>query len=285
MTPYLNLVSDVLTNGERRTDRTGVGTRSLFGVHARYDLRDGFPAVTTKRLQWTSVVKELLWFLRGETNVKTLGCGIWDAWSGPIGEVGPVYGHVWRDFGGSYYPKFARDYHPDQMCGLFTGVDQIGSLVRDLRRDPTSRRHIVTAWDPTVLGDVGLPPCHVLFQCYVTGDNHLDLQLYQRSADLGLGVPFNVASYALLMHLLARETGLTPRYFIHAIGDAHVYENHVDALVEQLTREPRPLPRLRMDVPSWVSIETDEKAAVLTPDMFVLEGYDPHQAIRMEVAV
>lgn len=286
MTPYLNLVRDVLANGEHREDRTGVGSVSLFGSQARYDLRDGFPAVTTKRLQWASVVRELLWFLRGETNTKTLGCKIWDAWAGPAGEVGPVYGHAFRRFGGTYLPSRARTRFEDEEVrrgGYWT--DQIRNLVDSLRDSPESRRHLVTAWDPTVLGDVGLPPCHVMFQCYVSTDRHLDLKLYQRSADLGLGVPFNVASYALLMHLLAREAGLVPRYFIHTIGDAHMYENHIGALAEQLSREPRPLPRLVMDLPPGASIETTEDAARLAPEMFRLDGYDPHPAIKMEVAV
>lgn len=287
MTPYLDLVRDVLEHGEHREDRTGVGSVSLFGPQVRYDLRDGFPAVTTKRLQWPSVVKELLWFLRGETNTKTLGCGIWDAWAGPAGEVGPVYGHAFRSYGGSFYAHRAPSLSYDWLADRITvdGADQIANLVDSLRNDPHSRRHLVTAWDPTVLGDVGLPPCHVMFQCHVTGDRHLDLKLYQRSADLGLGVPFNVASYALLMHLLAHEVGLVPRFLIHTMGDAHVYLNHVDALREQLTREPRPPPRLVMDLPAGSSIRTVADAAKLRPEMFELEGYQPHPAIRMEVAV
>jgi thymidylate synthase len=232
MRPYLDLLRQVLTEGERRTDRTGTGTLSIFGAQTRYDLRDGFPIVTTKKVLFPAVVRELLWFLRGSTNIHddlTQHTPIWDAWADPEGNLGPIYGHQWRRWGAD------GDGIP--------GIDQLTDALDLIRRDPTSRRIIVSAWNVADLPKMKLPPCHAFFQLYVSGD-WLDLQLYQRSADLALGVPFNIASYALLLAMIAQDTGKRPRYFIHTLGDAHIYANHVDGVTRQLEREPLPLPRL-----------------------------------------
>ncbi len=273
MKPYLDLVRDVLF-GEPRADRTGVGTLSVFGTQTRYDLREGFPLLTTKKVLFSSVVKELLWFLRGETNRNTLGCGIWDEWAGPTGELGPIYGHQWRKVGGDY----------DHIDGVgHTGgahpVDQIQRLIAGLVTDPLSRRHIVSAWNVEDLDKMALLPCHVLFQCYVSSDlKYLDLHMYQRSADLALGVPFNIASYALLMHILGTITGYTPRYLIHSIGDAHVYRNHVRGLLVQLQRDPLTPPTLR------VERKLDDPGNYTEAD-FTLLNYEHHPFIKFEVAV
>ncbi len=265
MTPYLTLVKDVLTNGTKREDRTGTGTISLFGTQTRYDLRDGFPILTTKKIIFDSVVKELLWFLRGETNIKTLECGIWDEWAEPDGSLGPIYGAQWRRWTYRLGPQ----------------VDQIAELAANLVNNPSSRRHIVSAWNVAHIHNMALPPCHTMFQCYVS-DGHLDLQLYQRSCDLGLGAGFNIASYSLLMEMLALATGYRARYFIHTIGDAHVYLNHVEALTKQLQREPYPLPRLVIKrAPDFSS----PAAMTMTPDDFELVGHKHHPFIRLPVAV
>jgi len=267
MQTYLDLLQKVLDHGERRADRTGTGTLSLFGMQARYDLREGFPLVTTKKVLFDSVKKELLWFLRGETNTKTLGCGIWDAWAGPDGELGPVYGSQWRDWG--------RD------DGL-PGCDQIASVVAQIRDNPTSRRLVVSAWNVTELPRMALAPCHALFQFYATDDGRLDLQLYQRSADMAVGVPFNIASYALLLELVAAATGRTAGYFVHTLGDAHIYLNHVDGVREQLTRQPLPLPRVRIaKVPDFSS----PAAFDLVPDDITLLGYRHGAFIKFPIAV
>jgi thymidylate synthase len=262
---YHDLVQRVLDEGEYRDDRTGVGTLSVFGAQCRYDLRDGFPLVTTKRVNFSAVVKELLWFLRGETSIKTLGCGIWDAWADEYGQLGPIYGEQWRRW-------LAFDARQ---------VDQIHAAAQLLRYDPLSRCNVVSAWNVGELRDMALPPCHVMFQLYASTDGHLDLQLYQRSADLALGVPFNIASYALLMHIFAAYAGLTPRYFIHSIGDAHIYATHVEGLREQLTREERPLPSVRL----LKAPEFQDRSINLAPEDIELVGYDPHPPIRFEVAV
>lgn len=281
MKAYQELVEEVLRGGSHVADRTGVGTISKFSpTPLRVDLRDGFPLLTTKKVNWSSVVKELLWFLRGQTNIDYLGCKIWDAWAGPHGDVGPVYGHAWRNFGGQFVAKDGSLHRVGQV-----GVDQIGNLVRDLRHNPASRRHMVVAFDPSVIEYVGLPPCHAFFQCSVS-NGHLDLQMYQRSADLALGVPFNIASYALLTHLLALEVGLTPRYVTFVYGDAHVYLNHVDGLTMQLARQPRPLPELRIEPKmQGASLETAARSVAFISTDFKLEGYDPHPPISFEVAV
>lgn len=229
MRQYLDLVRQILEEGEERPDRTGTGTLSMFGTQSRYDLRAGFPLVTTKKVFFASVVHELLWFLRGATNIHQglhPHTSIWDPWADEEGELGPIYGFQWRNWNGE-------------------GIDQIARAIQMIREQPQSRRIIVSAWNVADLPRMALPPCHLLFQFYVAG-RRLDCQLYQRSADVALGVPFNIASYALLTHLIAAECGLEAGHFIHTIGDAHIYLNHVDGLRKQLGRTPHPLPRLRL---------------------------------------
>lgn len=263
MRPYLELLQHVLDHGERRTDRTGTGTLSLFGAQTRYDLRDGFPLVTTKKVLFPAVVRELLWFLRGSTNIHddlTQHTPIWDAWADADGELGPIYGYQWRSWG-------ARDGEG--------GIDQIRDALATIQRDPTSRRIIVSAWNVADLPRMKLPPCHAFFQFYVQ-DRWLDCQLYQRSADLALGVPFNIASYALLMSMIAQECKLAPRFFVHTLGDAHIYLNHVEGVKTQLARAPLPLPRL---------VLADKPTLELTYDDIALEGYQHHAFIKFPVAV
>lgn len=263
MRPYLDLLRQVLTDGERRTDRTGTGTLSIFGAQTRYDLRDGFPIVTTKKVLFPAVVRELLWFLRGSTNIHddlTQHTPIWDAWADERGDLGPIYGHQWRRWGAD---------------GERPGIDQLTEAVETIRRDPTSRRIIVSAWNVADLPRMKLPPCHAFFQLYVSGD-WLDLQLYQRSADLALGVPFNIASYALLLAMIAQDTGKRPRHFIHTLGDAHIYANHVDGVRTQLEREPLPLPTLRLAAKPMLELGFDDVA---------LDGYQHHAFIKFPVAV
>ncbi len=268
MQAYLDLLRKVLEHGERRSDRTGTGTLSLFGMQARYDLREGFPLVTTKKVLFDSVKKELLWFLRGESNTKSLGCGIWDAWAGPDGELGPIYGHQWRRWGAG----------PDGP----PGIDQIAGVVAQIRSNPSSRRLVVSAWNVGELDQMALAPCHALFQFYASDDGRLDLQLYQRSADMALGVPFNIASYALLLELVAAATGRSAGFFVHTLGDAHIYLNHVDGIREQLTRTPLPLPRVRIaKVPDFSS----PAAFDLAPDDITLEGYQHGAFIKFPIAV
>ncbi len=265
MRPYLDLLRLVLADGERRTDRTGVGTLSIFGAQSRYDLRDGFPIVTTKKVLFPAVVRELLWFLRGSTNIHddlTQHTPIWDAWADGNGDLGPIYGHQWRRWGAD--PASGRP-----------GIDQLADAIALIQRDPTSRRIIVSAWNVADLPQMKLPPCHAFFQLYVSGD-WLDLQLYQRSADLALGVPFNIASYALLLAMIAHATGKRPRHFIHTLGDAHIYLNHVEGVQQQLTREPHPLPRL---------VLADKPMFELGFDDIALDGYQHHPFIKFAVAV
>src|SRR5581483_8009800 len=233
MRQYLDLMETVLKTGVEKRDRTGTGTLSIFGHQARYDLADGFPLVTTKKLFVKAIVYELLWFLRGDTNVRWLqehGVTIWDEWADATGELGPVYGHQWRSW-------------PNHDGGA---IDQIANLVRDLKANPDSRRLIVTAWNPADVPKMALPPCHCLFQFYMA-NGRLSCQLYQRSADIFLGVPFNIASYALLTLMLAQVTGLEPGEFVHTLGDAHLYLNHLDQAREQLSRKPNPLPAMRLN--------------------------------------
>jgi thymidylate synthase len=277
---YLQLLRHVLEEGRPRPDRTGVGTRGVFGYQLRVDLATGFPLLTTKKVHFRSIVHELLWFLRGETHVASLqaaGVRIWDDWATEAqcarfgrapGDLGPIYGHQWRAFGATPQPDgtWAND-----------GVDQIKALIDGLRRDPHSRRHLVTGWNPREATQVALPPCHTLFQFHVA-DGRLSCQLYQRSGDVFLGVPFNIASYALLTHMVARVTGLEVGDFVHTFGDVHLYNNHVEQAQLQLTRDPRPLPRLR------VGGSTEDLLAIGYDDI-VLEGYDPHPAIKADVAV
>ncbi len=281
MQTYLDLLRHVRQNGERRADRTGVGTLGIFGAQLRFDLSRGFPLVTTKKVHLRSVIQELLWFLAGRTDNQWLNerqVTIWDEWATPEqcarfgrqpGDLGPVYGHQWRNFGASRKPDGA--YAAD-------GVDQIRRLLDDLRAKPASRRHLVTGWNPAEADQVALPPCHTLFQFHVSGDGRLSCQLYQRSADLFLGVPFNIASYALLTHMIAQVSGLRAGDFVHTFGDAHVYLNHLGQVDLQLTREPRPPPTLRLN-PAVTDL-----FAFRAEDISV-EGYDPHPAIKAPVAI
>jgi thymidylate synthase len=269
MKTYHDLLRDVLQNGEARADRTGTGTLSVFGRQARYDLREGFPCLTTKKLHLRSIIHELLWFLKGETNIAYLkdnGVRIWDEWADPAGELGPVYGRQWRSF-----PA------PDGRS-----VDQIAELVHRLKGDPHSRRHLVVAWNPGEINRMALPPCHCLFQFFVHDPDSarpgLSCQLYQRSADLFLGVPFNIASYALLTRMLAQVCGYEAREFIHTFGDLHLYQNHLDQAREQLAREPRPLPTM------WINPAVTDIDG-FTFDDFRLENYDPHPHIKADVSV
>jgi len=254
--PYLDLLRHVLEAGERRTDRTGTGTISLFGAQSRYDLRQGFPLVTTKKVLFPAVVRELLWFLRGSTNIHDdlhQHTPIWDAWADAKGELGPIYGYQWRNWGG----------------------DQITQAIETIKRDPTSRRIIVSAWNVADIPKMKLPPCHAFFQFYVQNE-WLDCQLYQRSADLALGVPFNIASYALLMSMIAQECALKPRFFVHTLGDAHIYLNHVEGVKIQLEREPHPLPTLVM---------AHKPTLEMTFEDISLDGYLHHPFIKFPVAV
>ena len=264
MRAYLDLLQRILDEGVEKTDRTGTGTLSVFGHQMRFDLSEGFPLVTTKKVHTRSVFGELLWFLRGDTNVKWLqdrGITIWDEWADEHGDLGPVYGYQWRS-----WPT------PDGRH-----VDQIARLVDGIRTSPDSRRHIVSAWNVADVDDMALPPCHTLFQFYVA-DGKLSCQLYQRSADTFLGVPFNIASYALLTEMMARVTGLKPGEFVHSFGDLHIYHNHFEQVRLQLTREPRPLPRLTIN-PDKTDIFDFEF------EDFMITGYEPHERIKAEIAV
>jgi thymidylate synthase len=264
MRQYLDLLRHVLEHGRYKADRTGTGTYSVFGAQTRYDLQAGFPLLTTKKLHVKSIIYELLWFLRGDTNVRWLqerGVTIWDEWADAQGNLGRIYGAQWCD----WRTADGRSIH------------QIHRVIEDLRRNPTSRRLIVTAWNPGELDQMALPPCHTLFQFYVA-DGRLSCQLYQRSADLFLGVPFNIASYALLTLMVAQVTGLQPGEFIHTFGDLHLYANHLEQARLQLTREPRPLPRMRLNP---ARREIDE----FVFEDFELVGYDPHPPIKAPVAV
>jgi thymidylate synthase len=264
MQQYLDLMRHVLEHGARKSDRTGTGTLSVFGWQMRFDLAAGFPVLTTKKLHLRSIIFELLWFLRGETNIRYLkenGVSIWDEWADENGDLGPVYGHQWRHWPGANGAE----------------IDQIVQLVEGLRKNPDSRRHIVTAWNPGEVERMALPPCHALFQFYVA-DGRLSCQLYQRSADIFLGVPFNIASYALLTMMVAQVCGYRPGEFVHTFGDAHLYSNHLEQTRLQLAREPRRLPTLRInpDVRDLFAFRFED---------FTLEGYEPHPHIPAPVAV
>ncbi|MDP5241015.1 thymidylate synthase [Uliginosibacterium sp. 31-16] len=264
MRQYLDLMQHVLEYGHDKTDRTGTGTRSVFGWQMRFNLADGFPMLTTKKLHQKSIIHELLWFLQGDTNIgylKENGVSIWNEWADENGELGPVYGKQWR-----------RWEAPDGRV-----IDQISQLVEGLRKNPDSRRHLVSAWNPADVDRMALPPCHALFQFYVA-NGRLSCQLYQRSADIFLGVPFNIASYALLTLMVAQVCGYEPGDFVHTLGDAHLYSNHLDQARLQLTREPRPLPTLK------INPEVKDLFAFRFED-FTLEGYDPHPHIAAKVAV
>ena len=264
MQQYLKLLDRILTEGATKTDRTGTGTMSVFGNQMRFDMADGFPLLTTKKLHLKSIIYELLWFLRGDTNVHYLqehGVRIWNEWADENGELGPVYGHQWRSW-------------PDYNGGT---IDQIQNVVDMIKNHPDSRRMMVTAWNPAEVEQMALPPCHCLFQFYVA-DGRLSLQLYQRSADTFLGVPFNIASYALLLQMMAQVTGLQPGEFIHTTGDTHLYLNHLDQARLQLTRTPRPLPTMKInpDVKNLFDFHYED---------FQLEGYDPWPHIAAKVSV
>ncbi len=264
MRQYLDLMQRILDEGTPKGDRTGTGTRSVFGHQMRFDLAEGFPLVTTKKLHLKSILYELLWFLRGETNVRYLnehGVTIWNEWADAEGDLGPVYGYQWRSW-------------PD---GRGVAIDQIRDVVSQIRTNPDSRRLIVSAWNVADVPRMALPPCHLLFQFYVA-EGRLSCQLYQRSADVFLGVPFNIASYALLTMMVAQVTGLEPGDFVHTLGDAHLYDNHLEQAHLQLSRDPRPLPTLRID-PSISSL------ADFRYEHFQLENYDPHPHISAKVAV
>lgn len=264
MKQYHELMQRALSEGHRIADRTGVGVLSVFGHQMRFDLNDGFPLVTTKKLHLKSIIHELLWFLSGDTNIAYLkrhGVRIWDEWADENGDLGPVYGAQWRSW-------------PARDGGT---IDQIADVVQAIRTNPHSRRHVVTAWNPADLDRMALPPCHCLFQFHVA-NGRLSCQLYQRSGDIFLGVPFNIASYALLTMMTAQVTGLAPGAFIHTLGDAHLYLNHLDQAREQLSREPRPLPTMTLN-PEVTSLFD------FTYDDFRLSGYNPHPHIKAEVAV
>lgn len=264
MKQYLDLLSRILNEGTRKSDRTGTGTLSVFGHQMRFDLADGFPLLTTKKLHLKSIIYELLWFLRGDTNVKYLhdhGVTIWDEWADENGDLGPIYGHEWRSW-------------PDYRGGT---IDQIANVVDLIKHSPDSRRMIVSAWNVAEVDCMALPPCHAMFQFYVA-EGRLSLQLYQRSADTFLGVPFNIASYALLLMMMAQVTGLQPGEFVHTTGDTHLYLNHIDQARLQLTRTPRPLPRMAINpgVKSIFDFRYED---------FSLEGYNPWPHIKAEVSV
>ncbi|HAL71053.1 MAG TPA: thymidylate synthase [Verrucomicrobiales bacterium] len=265
MQEYHRLLQKVLTHGSYREDRTGTGAYSVFGEQSRYDLSAGFPVVTTKKLHLRSIIHELLWFLAGDTNIRYLQenkVSIWDEWADENGDLGPVYGAQWRRWQGA--PEAAP-------------VDQITQLIEGIRKNPYSRRHIVSAWNVAVVDQMALPPCHCLFQFFVA-EGKLSCQLYQRSADLFLGVPFNIASYALLTMMVAQVCDLQPGEFVHTFGDLHLYKNHLDQAKEQLSREPRPLPVMKLNP------EVKDLFAFRYED-FTLEGYDPHPAIKAPIAV
>ena len=264
MKQYLDLLKHIRANGVMKEDRTGTGTQSVFGYQMRFDLSEGFPLLTTKKVHLKSIIYELLWFIAGDTNVKYLqdhGVTIWDEWADENGDLGPVYGHQWRS-----WPA------PDGRT-----IDQLSMVIDTIRRNPDSRRMLVTAWNPAEVDKMALPPCHCLFQFYVA-DGKLSCQLYQRSADVFLGVPFNIASYALLTMMIAQVCGLEPGEFVHTTGDTHIYKNHFEQVATQLSREPRPQPRMRLnpEVKSIFDFRYED---------FTLEGYDPWPAIKAPVAV
>jgi thymidylate synthase len=269
MKSYLDLVRHILENGEERSDRTGTGTRSVFGYQLRHDLRTGFPLLTTKKVYFSSVLKELLWFIKGATNINDgLDCKIWDAWAKPDGGLGPIYGYQWRN-----WEQFTLN--PDTNRYEQGHIDQLKEAIEMIKHKPDSRRIIVNAWNVADIDKMALPPCHTFFQFYVC-NGHLDLQLYQRSADVAVGVPFNIASYALLLMMVAQECDLIPRYFVHTFGDAHLYLNHLEGVHEQLRREPTPLPEVRIAKKPFFELAYED---------FELVGYEPQGFIKFPIAV
>jgi thymidylate synthase len=293
MKQYLDFARYILENGEQTIDRTGVGTIGITGGQLRFDLREGFPLMTTKKTPLRLILEELFWMRDGRTDVGHLqerNVHIWDEWATKEqcakfnrtkGDLGPVYGWAWRKFGAK--PSIMHVYDEDGILrqgpgyDTYTGVDQLANLVKSLRENPSSRRHIVTGWHPLYADQVALPPCHTLFQCFVK-NGYLDLHLYQRSADMFLGVPFNITSYATLLMMLAQVSDLTPRYFIHSFGDAHIYLNHIEQVKLQLSRDPKPLPRMILNP------EVKDLFAFKYED-FKLEGYESHPAIKAQIAV
>ena len=258
MKQYLSLVQEVLDNGVQKGDRTGTGTISIFGTQRKYDLRDGFPMVTTKKVSYDAILRELLWFLKGSTNINddlTQFTPIWDAWADKNGELGPIYGYQWRKWGGH--------------------IDQIQQCIDMIKNNPDSRRIIVNAWNVADIDKMALPPCHMFFQFYVA-DGRLDLQMYQRSADIALGVPYNIASYSTLLQMMAQECDLTPGIFTHTIGDTHIYSNHLEGLKEQLTRKPKPLPTLKIAKKPFDELKFED---------FELKNYEHDKFIKFKVAV
>jgi thymidylate synthase len=264
MQQYLDLLNHVMEKGTRKSDRTGTGTISVFGYQMRFNLDDGFPVLTTKKLHLRSIIHELLWFLKGETNIEYLKqnkVSIWDEWADEKGNLGPIYGYQWRKW----------------PAGEDRQIDQISQVIESIKNNPDSRRHIVNAWNVSVIDQMALPPCHVLFQFYVN-QGRLSCQLYQRSADIFLGVPFNIASYSLLLMMMAQVTGLQPGEFVHTFGDAHIYLNHIEQVKLQLTRDPRPLPEMKLNpgIKDLLDFRFED---------FELINYDPHPHIRGEISV
>ena len=272
MKNYQDLLTHILNNGIEKSDRTGVGTKSIFGYQMRFNLNDGFPLITTKKVYWRGVVEELLWFLRGETNIKSLvekNVHIWDAWADKNGDLGPIYGKQWR--------KWATRYTKYSEPEVYYDIDQIANVIHQIKTSPDSRRLIVSSWNVDDIDKMALPPCHMFFQFYVA-DGKLSCQLYQRSADVFLGVPFNIASYALLTHMIAQVCNLQVGEFIHTLGDAHIYRSHFEQVNEQLGRTPRKLPILVLDA----SIKNIDE---FTGNHISIAGYDPHPTIKGKVAI
>lgn len=269
MQSYLDLAAYILENGDEKSDRTGTGTLSIFGYQLRHDLRTGFPLLTTKKVYFSSVVKELLWFIKGATNINDgLDCKIWDPWADENGELGPIYGYQWRKWP-TYTPI------PGSTAYEKSHVDQLTQVIHDIKHNPQSRRLIVSAWNVSDLPHMALPPCHSFFQFNVA-NGHLDLQLYQRSADVAIGVPFNIASYALLLMMVAQECNLIPRYFVHTFGDAHLYANHLDGIREQLKRKPGPLPHITIAQKPFFELQYED---------ITLHDYTPAEFIKFPIAV